>query len=214
MTGAELDGDGLPADRIPSLWERKVAENPSHSRWYVQRFRAMAERGEDIVGEARTVDAMIGRGSRVLDAGCGTGRIGGHLHACGHTVVGVDVDPVLVAAARDDHPGPTWLVDDLATLDLPRRGIPDRFDAVVCAGNVMTFVAPQTRRDVLDRLFQHLVPEGRAAVGFGADRGYSFAEFREDAAIVGFQEQLLLGGWDLRPFEPDGDWLTAILLRG
>ena len=103
-------------------WERMVAANPGHSSWYIQRFRDMAARGDDIVGEARTIDAMVGRGSRILDAGCGPGRLGGYLHGVGHTVVGVDVDPALIAAAEIDHPGPRWLAADLADLDLPAAG--------------------------------------------------------------------------------------------
>jgi len=90
----------------PSAWVRMTEEDPEHSNAYVQRFRTLAEQGMDLVGEARLVDAMLARGSRVLDAGCGTGRVGAFLHEVGHAVVGVDVDPVLVAAAEEDHPGP------------------------------------------------------------------------------------------------------------
>lgn len=154
----------------PSQWERIIAANPDHSRWYIQRFRDLAEAGDDIVGEARLVDAMVPRGARVLDAGCGPGRLGGHLHRAGHTVVGVDVDAALIAAAEQDHPGPTWLVGDLAELDLPARGIAAGFDVIVCAGNVMTFLAPSTRRDVLRGFERHLGVDGRAVVGFGAGR--------------------------------------------
>ena len=42
----------------------------------------------------------------------------------GHVVVGVDVDPVLVEAARSNYPGPAWLVADLVNLDLPSMGEP------------------------------------------------------------------------------------------
>lgn len=190
---------------------RMTEEDPEHSAAYVQRFRALAEQGMDLVGEARLVDAMLPRGSRVLDAGCGPGRVGAHLHDVGHVVVGVDADPVLVAAAVEDHPGPRWLVGDLAELDLPAQGIAEPFDAIVCAGNVMAFLAVSTRREVLRRMREHVTPEGRAAIGFGAGRGYEFDDFLADARAVGWAEDLLLSTWDLRPFTPDADFLVAVL---
>ncbi|MFF2082896.1 class I SAM-dependent methyltransferase [Nocardia sp. NPDC058176] len=198
-------------ERTPSAWEERVAADPTHSTWYVERFRTLAAQGEDIVGEARLIDAMLGRGSRVLDAGCGPGRIGGYLHGVGHTVVGVDVDPVLIEAATVDHPGPTWLVGDLAELDLPARGIPADFDVIVCAGNVMTFLAPSTRSAVLTGFAKHLAPTGRAVIGFGADRGYPFTDFLADAESAGLTPDLLLSTWDLRPFTADADFLVAVL---
>ena len=194
-----------------SAWTRITQQDPGHSAAYVQRFRDLAAQGFDLAGEARLVDAMLPRGSRVLDAGCGPGRTGGWLARAGHDVVGVDVDPVLVAAAKEDHPGPRWLVGDLAELDLPARGIPEPFDAIVSAGNVMAFLAPSTRVVVLRRLRAHVAPRGRAAIGFGAGRGYAFDDFRADARDAGWAEDLLLSTWDLRPFTPDSDFLVAVL---
>lgn len=194
-----------------SLWMRKVTDNPEHSSWYVERFRAMARDGDDLAGEARLVDTMVPRRARILDAGCGPGRVGGGLAEAGHEVVGVDVDPVLIEAAEKDHPGPRWLVGDLAELDLPATGITEPFDAIVCAGQVMTFLAPSTRRTVLTRFRTHLTADGRAAIGFGADRGYPFDEFLQDAAAAGLEPDLLLSTWDLRPFTDDASFLVAIL---
>jgi SAM-dependent methyltransferase len=194
-----------------STWMRMTQEDPGHSAAYVQRFRDLAAQGMDLMGEARLVDTMLGRGSRVLDAGCGPGRVGAFLHAVGHDVVGTDVDPHLIAAAEEDHPGPRWLVGDLAELDLPAAGMPEPFDAIVCAGNVMTFLAPSTRGAVLGRLRAHLRPEGRAVIGFGAGRGYGFDDFLADAAEAGWASDLLLSTWDLRPFTPDADFLVAVL---
>jgi SAM-dependent methyltransferase len=194
-----------------STWVRITQQDPGHSAAYVQRFRDMAAAGADLGGEARLVDALVPRAARILDAGCGPGRVGAFLHAAGHEVVGVDVDPVLIAAAEEDHPGPTWLVDDLAGLDLPARGIPADFDAIVCAGNVMTFVAPSTRQEVLRRLRAHIAPAGRAAIGFGGGRGYGFEEFLADAATAGWAADLLLSTWDLRPFPGDSGFLVALL---
>ncbi|MGE5693911.1 MAG: class I SAM-dependent methyltransferase [Candidatus Sericytochromatia bacterium] len=194
-----------------SLWMQKVAADPGHSHWYIERFRSMARAGDDLVGEARLVDAMAPRSARILDAGCGPGRLGGYLAAAGHHVVGVDVDPVLIEAAEQDYPGPRWLVGDLAELDLPARGIGEPFDVIVSAGNVMTFLAPGTRVQVLGRLRAHLTDDGRAVIGFGAGRDYLFEQFVDDATEAGFAPDLLLSSWDLRPFTEESDFLVALL---
>ncbi|MGY1736945.1 class I SAM-dependent methyltransferase [Geodermatophilus sp. SYSU D00684] len=192
-----------------NLWVRMTEADPGHSAAYVKRFRDLAAGGMDIVGEARLVDAMLPRRSRVLDAGCGPGRVGGHLASVGHDVVGVDVDPVLIDAAQEDHPGARWLVGDLAALDLP-----DRFDAIVCAGNVVTFLAPSTRVEVLRRFRAHLADGGRAVVGFGAGRDYAFDAFLGDARAAGLAPDLLLSSWHLHPFTAESDFLVAVLRVG
>jgi len=189
-----------------NLWLQKIAENPAHSQWYIQRFQDLADSGADLAGEARMIDAMAPRGARILDAGCGTGRVGGFLVDAGHEVVGVDLDPELIAVAREEHPKGEWLVGDLAELD-----VPGDFDAIVCAGNVLTFVAPGTRLEILRRLGAHLREGGRLAAGFGADRGYEFDTFLADAAAAGLRLDLLLSTWDLRPFTPGSDFLVALL---
>lgn len=194
----------------PNRWIALTQENPGHSSWYVERFRSMAEAGDDIAGEARFIDAMVPRQARILDAGCGPGRVGAHLYGVGHHVVGVDLDPVLIAAAEHDHPGPVWLVGDLATLDLPSLGITEGFDVVVSAGNVMAFLDPSTRHAVLGRLAAHLRPGGRVVTGFGAGRDYHFDEFLGDAAAVGLVADVLLATWDLRPFSADSSFLVAV----
>lgn len=196
----------------PTRWETRAAANPEHSTWYVERFRRMAAEGADLAGEARFVDAMVPRGARILDAGCGPGRVGAELHARGHQVVGVDVDPVLVEAARADHPGPDWRVGDLAETDLLAEGVAP-FDVVLCAGNVITFVAPGTEVDVLRRMGAHLAPGGRVVVGFGAGRGYPYEEFFADAREAGLVLDVALATWDLRPFTPDAEFLVAVLSR-
>ncbi len=194
----------------PSKWSRIIAADPQHSYRYIQRFKMMEANGHDLYGEARTVDAMAGRNARILDAGCGPGRLCGWLHERGHAVVGVDVDPVLIAAAEEDHPGPAFLVGDLAELDLPARGVKADFDVIVCAGNVVGFLAPSTRVEVLRRFAAHLAPNGRAIVGFGAGRGYEFAEVFADLEAAGLRLDLALSTWDLRPFTADSDFLVAI----
>ncbi|MHA6510945.1 class I SAM-dependent methyltransferase [Tessaracoccus sp. Z1128] len=197
----------------PSKWARIIAADPDHSQRYIERFKMMEAAGHDLGGEARTVDAMVPRGARILDAGCGPGRVGGRLHALGHVVVGVDVDPALIEAAEIDHPGPTWLVGDLAELDLPERGVDGDFDVIISAGNVMGFLAPSTRVDVLRRFGTHLAPEGRAIIGFGGGRGYEFSDFFADLDEAGLRLDLALSTWDLRPFTAESDFLVALCCR-
>jgi SAM-dependent methyltransferase len=197
-----------------SKWVDRPRQDPNHSTWYIERFRAMAAAGDDLDGEARFVDAMVPRRARILDAGCGPGRVGAELARRGHDVVGVDVDPVLIAAAEADHPGATWVVGDLAELDLAGDGIAPGFDVVVCAGNVMTFLAPSTRRGVLSNLRDQLADTGRIVVGFGAGRDYDFDEFRADATRAGLVVEVELATWDLRPFHERSEFLVAILRRG
>ena len=182
-----------------------------HSARYVERMRAAARGGDDLDGEARFVDALLPRGARVLDAGCGTGRTGAALHARGHQVVGVDADEVLIAAAREDHPGPEWLVGDLARLD--RLDGMTGFDAVVLAGNVLVFLAPGSERAVLEQLTAALRPGGVLVAGFATDREYRVPDLDADADAAGLVLEHRFATWDLHPWHADADWAVTVLRR-
>lgn len=181
-----------------------------HSAWYIERFRRMAAEGTDLAGEARLLDAMLPRGSRILDAGCGPGRVSGELAARGHEVVGVDVDPELIAAATSDHPGPRWIVADLADLDLRSHGEPEQFDAAVLAGNVLAFVAPRSEPATLAAVTRHVRPDGVVVVGLGLDRGYPTDNMDRDADRAGLTLEHRFGTWDLRPLRTDSDFAVSI----
>lgn len=190
-----------------------TAHGAGHAKWYIERFRRMAAEGMDLDGEARLLDAMLARGSHVLDAGCGPGRVGAALAARGHVVVGVDADEELIEAAKADHPGPIWLVADLAELDLVDEGRRELFDAVVIAGNVMPYLAPGTERVVLARVAAHLRNDGRIVVGFGVDRGYTLADFDTHCAAVGLELEHRFATWDLRPWHEDAPFAVTVLHR-
>jgi len=184
-----------------------TATKEGHSEWYVERFRTMAAEGADLAGEARLVDAIVAPRSRILDAGCGPGRVGSELFDRGHTVVGVDVDPVLIAAAQEDHPGPRWLVGDLSQLDLDE----DPFDAAVVAGNVMVFLAPGTEAEVLSRIRTHVRKDGRIAVGFRLDTAYTLERFDADIATSGLVLEQRFATWDLVPYAEGADFAVTLL---
>ncbi|WP_298210612.1 class I SAM-dependent methyltransferase [Ferrimicrobium sp.] len=183
----------------------------AHSAWYIERFRKLAAQGADLEGEARLLDAIVPRRSRILDAGCGPGRVAGALFARGHRVVGVDVDPLLLAAASEDHPGPVWLNADLATMDLASLGEPEHFDAAIVAGNVMTYLAANTAARVLHNLKSHLKSDAPIAVGFGLDRGYDLATFDNDIREAGLTLEHRFATWDLRPWSLAASFAVSIL---
>lgn len=222
-------------------WSEIVAADPSHSRRYAQRWEQFAAQGRDIDGEARLIDAMAPRGARILDAGCGQGRLGGYLVGRGHGVVGVDIDPYLISVARSRQPGGTWLVGDLAGLGEVLSNAADEslsdahprgdFDLIVAAGNVLTFIDPADRIAVLEGFRDaladppanrgddasagegHVGKRGRAVLGFGAGRGWDFDQFERDAANAGLRVTQRFATWDLRPFDPAGGFLVAVLER-
>jgi SAM-dependent methyltransferase len=193
----------------PTRWQTET--KPGHSEWYIERFRDLASKGEDLGGEARLLDAMVPPGSRLLDAGCGTGRVGSVLHERGHDVVGVDADPLLVKHARATYAGPRWLVADLTELDLPAMGEPEPFDGVVLAGNVMVFLAPGTESEALSRVHAHLRPDAPVLVGFHVDRELSLDAFDEAAEVAGLRMEHRFATWDLRPWHSEADFAVTVL---
>lgn len=193
----------------PTRWVTETGEG--HSERYVERFRTMAAEGVDLAGEARLLDAMVDPGSRILDAGCGPGRVGAELHARHHRVVGVDADPVLIAAAEADHPGPRWLVADLAELDLATQGEPDPFDLAFLAGNVMLFLAEDTEAQVLRRVSAHVVADGAVVTGFHVNRKLSLDSFDQAVDEAGLVLEHRFATWTLRGWNDTADFAVSVL---
>ena len=59
-----------------------------------------------------------------------------------------------------------------------------------------------------------LNPEGgRAIIGFGAGRGWDFADFETTAQEAGLTVIQRYSTWDLRPFDDESQFLVAVLER-
>jgi len=184
---------------------------------YDAQWERLAAAGQSIHGEADLVDALLQEhgGRRVLDAGCGTGRVAIELAVRGYEVVGVDFDASMLDAARAKASELTWVRADLATLgsaDFPDDA-PDSFDAVVMAGNVMIFVLPGTEGAVLERLGALVSPSGLVIAGFQlrSDR-IGLDEYDRLAAAAGLELAARWATWDRAPFV-GGDYAVSVHRR-
>jgi SAM-dependent methyltransferase len=110
-------------------------------------------------------------------------------------------------AARADHPGPDYVRADLTTLDLESAGT---FDAIVCAGNVITFVAPGAEVPTLISLRRHLAPDGVLVVGFQAER-YAVADFDRDLEVAGLVLEHRFATWHLGPWSDDAEFAVSVI---
>ena len=136
---------------------------------YAARFRAIEAAGADVHGEATFCASLVPPGSRVLDAGCGTGRVAIRLAQQGYSCVGVDSDVSMLDVARAASPDVTWLLADLVEIG---EVVDGAFDLVVAAGNVIALLAPGSEGAVVAGITERLAPGGLLVAGFGLDAAH------------------------------------------
>ena len=98
---------------------------------------------------------------RVLDVGCGAGRVGLHLQSRGHEVVGIDVSPLAVEITRRRG------LDDvrLGTLAGAVRA-DEHYDTILLLGNNLGLLAgEQQGRRILRKLARLTTDRGRILAG-------------------------------------------------
>ena len=171
---------------------------------YDATYARRAAAGEDVHGEAKFVERFAP--ASVLDGGCGTGRVGRELSRRGMDVSGVDFDSEMLATAQRLAPALPWLLADLVTVDLART-----FDAVVLAGNVMIFLAPNAEHAVLANMARHLAPSGVLIAGFQLQSGrLALERYDELAAAVGFVLEERWATWNCDPWVTGGDYAVSV----
>ena len=177
---------------------------------YDQRWRDLEAAGVEVHGEADLVDAFDP--ATVLDAGCGTGRVAIELARRGKDVVGVDLDPRMLASAVEKAPHLDWIEADLADVRVETaQGTMRTFDVVVAAGNVMIFVEPGTEGAVVTNLAHHLAPNGHLIAGFQLKAGrLDLNAYDLHCADAGLRLQGRWSTWDRDPFVDGGDYAVSV----
>jgi SAM-dependent methyltransferase len=173
---------------------------------YDERWRQMAAAGENPHGEADLIASY--RPASVLDGGCGTGRVGIELVRRGIAVLGVDVDPDMVAAARTKAPDVEWVAADLAELARP-----ERFDVVALAGNVVPYVPDGRRPAAVGACTRHLRAGGRLVAGFQLQEGWpTLADYDGWCEAAGLELEDRFATWDRAPYE-GGNYAVSVHRR-
>ena len=197
-----------------------MEDAPPRTRWltetgatrgqaYAARFRELAASGADIHGEARLLASLAAPGTRVLDAGCGTGRVAVELDRRGYAVTGVDLDTSMLDEARAAAPGLDWRVADLAGLELERR-----YDVALLAGNVMVYLTPGTEAAVVARVAGHLLPGGLLVAGFTLAAGVlPLVAYDAACAVAGLALRERWATWDRAPYA-GGDYAVSVHAAG
>lgn len=181
---------------------------------YDARWDEMAAAGDNIHGEADLVSFLLAQtgGHRVLDAGCGTGRVAVELSRRGVSVAAVDADPLMLAAARETAPQLSWARCDLADGKDLARACSGPFDLILLAGNVMIFLAPGTEQQVLTNLARRLAPGGLLVAGFSLNDDLTATRYDALAAGAGLKLMHRWATWDRQPFV-DGDYAVSVHRR-
>jgi SAM-dependent methyltransferase len=188
-------------DDPPNRWlETRSVSGDTYDATYDRRAAA----GENVHGEADFVERFAP--ASVLDAGCGTGRVGRELARRGIDVVGVDLDANMLETARRKAPGVEWLLADLVSVDLHRS-----FDAIVLAGNVMIFLAPGSEPAVVANLARHLTPGGHIIAGFQLMPGrLQIERYDALASETGLSLAERWATWEGEPWAPTHDYAVSV----
>jgi SAM-dependent methyltransferase len=200
-----------------SRWADVGGGDDRRGRDYAARFQALAYQGADVHGEASLCATLVPSGARVLDAGCGTGRVAVRLAELGFDCTGVDSDASMLAVAQTASQTIPWLLRDLA--DLGDLG--GAFDLIIAAGNVIPLLADGTEERVIAALADHLVLGGLLVAGFGLDAAhlpldeapFGLDDYDAWCDSAGLDLAARYGTWDAAAYDPAGGYAVSINRR-
>jgi SAM-dependent methyltransferase len=211
MTEQELPP--VPEAEPRTRWS-EVSGGPGAATAYQRRFDRLAAQGLDVHGEAAFVESLVPPPARVLDAGCGTGRVATQLTSLGYHCLGVDVDPDMLAVAEQRDPATVWVEQDLSRLQLRTQA----FELVLLAGNVIPLLAPGTLLATMQRIAAHVEPGGLVVAGFGLDAAHlppgipvtPLEDYDRACTVAGLSFLRRYGTWAKEAWHPGGGYAVSV----
>ena len=135
----------------PFAWRNRSVWS---ERNFVGNYATRALRPPEVVLLLRHAESL---GGRVLELGCGAGRITGYLGARGGEVLGIDISQAMVDYCRDRYPDLEFRLGDLSDLS----ALPDRSrDVVIAEFNVLGVLDDVQRKRVLREIHRVLSEDG------------------------------------------------------
>jgi SAM-dependent methyltransferase len=141
-----------PADQTEAM-QRSANDSIWKGGERVAGYATRTLRPVEVVVLVRHREALSGR---VLELGCGAGRLTGYLAEIAAAVHGIDLSSEMVDYSRKRYPRATFSQGDLR--DLASVG-PGPWDAVVAAYNVIDILGDRARSELLDGIAR-LLPKG------------------------------------------------------
>ncbi|HLF71311.1 MAG TPA: class I SAM-dependent methyltransferase [Dehalococcoidia bacterium] len=179
------------------------------------------------------------RGEKVLELGCGTGRVTIPIAEAGVGVAGLDSSPAMLEIARSKAPdasNPRWVEADMRDFDLG-----ERFGLIIIPfRSFQHLLTEPDQLACLERVREHLLPGGRFALNiFNPDprllelakrdvdprsfisrverrmrlRHVTRDEIERLLARAGFEVEALYGWFDKRPFTAESSEMVWLARR-
>jgi ubiquinone/menaquinone biosynthesis C-methylase UbiE len=165
--------DKRDKSRIIARYDRRLAEHPEDDAQVL----AVGAGGRHAVALQGLVDVGITPGATVLDVGCGLGALHEHLQASGIecSYTGYDINPSLIAKARERHPDATFAVRDILEGEFPD------FDLVVSSSSFNLELEHEDNYAFIERMLATMYRHARRAVA--VDLMTSYVDFKQPGAF-------------------------------
>lgn len=197
---------GSEPSRLWQEWRERVDLDE-----YDARFDKMAEDGANVHGEADFIQTLVAGletdpgGCRLLDAGCGTGRVAIELAGRGFPVVAMDNDLDMLKRAEAKSDDVVWQLGDIS-----RASFDGDFDLIYLAGDVLVYVEPTRRHLVVANLIRSLKPGGLLVSGTGFAPAFSLEGYDDWCRRAGMRLFDRYSTWDRDPFLPGSDYAVSV----